>query len=801
MAQEQTPRVGVTPSDAEHMAMLEAILDDSNQMVQLSTLDDLRMVYANAPACNYTGHAGQDYHGCHCYQYMMGLSEQCPFCPLLAMDDGAEPAEVDNGEQVFAVKTKVIDYGGRPAFIEYARDITQMRRAQQAFESQMQTLLRSIPEAQGVMHFDLTADECLSVNGSATNSLKSIKAAVPVDETMGQIFAFVPDEALRTELLGVYNRQALLAAYDAGSVEVSRETPSYFDDGSIRTARVTARLLPNPTTNHIECVFYGLDITEEVEKREALDRKLHEQIAISNALSRDYLNVFLVKPKQGTIEILKLDGYVTPGISAGSTEEYRYDTVRENYVNSRVHPEDQQMMMDAISLKTVTEVMGKQEEYVSTYRALVDGKTCWYQFKYVRLGGGEKVIAGFQNVDAIINDQRERQETLAAALAASEQASIAKSTFLSSMSHDIRTPLNAILGFAGLARGHVDDRDALLRDLDKVETSGHHLLSLINDVLDVSSIESGKNAINEAPVNLLTLVEELKTVMVPSAAEKGVSLEFDVATLAHADVLADEVKIKKVLVNVLSNAVKFTPAGGRVHFALTEDEDLAAGRPRYEFVIADNGIGMDPQFVDHVFETFSREPGTGIQGTGLGMSIAKSLVDLMGGTISVVSEKGHGSTFTVTLRLEPTVEVACAGAQVAPQTAQLDSLEGRRVLLVEDNELNREIATEILKAAGVVVETAADGAAAVDAVAADEPGHFDVVLMDVQMPKMNGYEATRAIRALDDPARAGVPILAVTANAFDSDRAAALAAGMDGHIAKPISVASLLGAMNELLAK
>ena len=799
---QQLARDASTASIEEHAALLESILDDSNQMIQLSTLDDMRMVYANEPARAYTGHGGESYRGCRCYEYMMGLPQQCPFCPMLTMGDADEAeTEVDNGQQVFAVKTKRVVFNGDEAFIEYARDVTQVRRAQQNFEAQMSTLLQSIPDAQGVMHFDLTSNECLSVNGSAVNNLKSVQSAVPVDETMGQIFSFVPDESLRTELLGIFNRDALLAAYEDGQVELSRETPSYFDDGSVRPARVSVRLVANPTTNHVECVFFGQDISEEVAEREALQRELEEQSTIFNALSRDFLNVFLANPVKGTIRILKLDGYVTPGISVGSTADYPYNDVRDNYVFSRVHPDDQHMMIQALSLESVVDGLAQSDEYVGTYRVLDDGETHSYQYKYVKTDDPEHVIAGFQNVDAIVADDRERQQTLADALVAAEQASLAKSTFLSSMSHDIRTPLNAITGFAGLARDHTDDPQALERYLDKIDTASEHLLSLINDVLDMSSIESGRVHVADEPVNLKTLAGELQTIVSDTADKKNIALTFDLDGVEHPDVRADQLKIKKVLLNILGNAVKFTPVGGKVSFSVTEDpEELAAGLPRYVFVVRDTGVGMDKDFVAHVFETFSREDGVTEQGTGLGMSIAKSLVDLMGGTISVKSEKGRGSEFTVALRLEPVRGTDEEAAETADKADGEYSLENRHVLLVEDNELNREIAVEILRAAGAVVETAADGAEAVAVVTGAEPGHFDVVLMDIQMPRMNGYEAARAIRGLKDPLRAAVPILAVTANAFDTDKAAALEAGMDGHIAKPIDVSLLLSAMTEVLS-
>ncbi len=831
---QEAEQPGRFPSEVK---LLTGILDQTDQLVQMSYLDDMTMVYANATAKAFRGGGDEDHHGRHCYEYMMGLSEQCPFCPLLQGDGPNACGEVDNGKQVFAVKTATVEWNGRPAFVEYAADITPSRRAQQSFESQVRTLLRSIPEAQGIMHFDLTDDRCITVNGAATNNLKSVQSQVPVNTTLAQIFAYVPDEAKRAEAFAQFNRDTLMQAFENGTVEQSRDVQSYFDDGSIRWARITARVMQNPANGHLECVLYGLDISEEVNQRKALEQRALHHLALFNSLAKDYLNVFLIHPETDSVNILKLDGFVTSGLTAEGNGTYPYEATYARYIEERVHPEDKQRLFDAMRLEVVQAQLAKTPEYIGTYRVLDKGETHYYQFKYLAAENDEGILVGFQNVDATIAEEREQQEILKTALNAAEEASADKSIFLSNMSHDIRTPLNAILGFNELAKTHVNSPDEVLRYLNKVTIAGNHLLDLINDVLDMSHIESGRVKLDKAPFSLQSLFDELRTIIAGNAEAGGIQLTFDTSKVRHLNVVGDELKIKKVLMNILGNAVKFTKPGGKVTFRVEERALRSSRYAHYVFRISDTGIGMTEEFVAHAFEAFAREKQDAdgsVVGTGLGLSIAKNLVNIMNGSIGLKSKKGVGTEFVVTLHLETVGDDAgAAGANAAQgkgagswhaglavdaaanpagatdpdaeaaadpaRARRAQSMAGKRILLVEDNEFNREIAYEILSNAGFKVETANDGSVAVDMVANSPAGTYDLVLMDIQMPTMNGYEATRAIRELPDPKRAHLPIIAVTANAFSSDRDAALAAGMDGHIAKPIDVDMLIGKMVDLL--
>ncbi len=529
----------------------------------------------------------------------------------------------------------------------------------------------------------------------------------------------------------------------------------------------------------------------------------------------------------------------------------------------------------------------------------------------------------------------ESQVALSDALAAAEHANRAKTIFLNNMSHDIRTPMNAIIGFTALAATHIENRERVQDYLTKISVSSQHLLSLINDVLDMSRIESGKMTIEEAELHLPDLIHDLKSILQSNVAAKQLDFFIDAQDITSEDIVTDKLRLNQVLLNLLSNAIKFTPSGGTVSFRVIEKPHPAAGFTTLEFRVKDNGIGMSPEFQKTIFEAFTRERNTtvsGIQGTGLGMAITKNIVDMLGGEIVVNSEEGKGSEFIVTLPCktgQPTkveelpelkglralvadddtntclsvcamlrsigmrpdwtnygkeaviratdardqadefrvyiidwlmpdlngietvrrirkvvgasapiiiltaydwsdiedearsagVTAFCskplflsdlrnilaepfrlpAGAPPAPEQAPSPGFEGKRVLLAEDFDVNQMIATEILEGAGFAVEIANDGTEAVEKMTAAPPGYYDIILMDIQMPQMNGYEAARRIRALDDPEKASIPIVAVTANAFEEDRKQALEAGMNTHLAKPYDIPKMMETLAAIL--
>lgn len=424
-------------------------------------------------------------------------------------------------------------------------------------------------------------------------------------------------------------------------------------------------------------------------------------------------------------------------------------------------------------------------------------------------------------------EDKKVNQALEEAAHAAEAANRAKSTFLSNISHDIRTPMNAISGFTTLAIRSMDQKEKVRDYLAKIQVSGDHLMSLINDVLDMSRIESGRIHLEESEVKLPEVLSELETITSGHVQAKQLKLSVDAGEIANETVCCDKTRLNQILLNLLSNAIKFTPVGGRISVRLrqlpgTQENKTACEIAVYEFRVKDNGIGMSPEFIKKIFDSFERERTSTVSrvpGTGLGMSISKNLVEMMGGTIEVQSEQGKGTEFMIRIPMRVCCEEKqadhCSGEKrmdhdfgrpsadrveetFSPMTAGND-FSGRHVLLVEDNELNREIATAILRGYGFEVDTAENGAIAVEKVQSAAPDTYDIVLMDVLMPVMDGYEATRRIRALEDPARAKIRILAMTANAFEEDRRAAFAAGMDGFLSKPIDIDELWKTLRRLL--
>lgn len=394
--------------------------------------------------------------------------------------------------------------------------------------------------------------------------------------------------------------------------------------------------------------------------------------------------------------------------------------------------------------------------------------------------------------DAIQKKQLEKQQkALEEALSLAKSASNAKTVFLNNMSHDIRTPMNAIMGYTNLALSHIDQKERVLDYLFKINQSSEHLLSLINDVLDMSRIESGKMFINEQPENLTNIINELENIINADITKKRLNFFIEGFDIQNEDIICDKLRLHQILINILSNSIKYTPEGGHISFKIHQRTEPNLNYSSYELSIKDNGIGMSHEFLKHIYEPFSRFRSStisGIQGTGLGMAITKNLVDLMGGQIEIFSEEKVGTE--VILHFTFKIQKKENDEKDIPSDDSI-SFKGKKVLIVEDNDMNLEIASELLQEEGCIISAARNGKIAVDLIKSSEPGTFDIILMDIQMPVMDGYEATKQIRALENKKLADIPIVAMTANAFDEDRKKALQCGMNEHVPKPVNITTL----------
>lgn len=680
------------------------------------------------------------------------------------------------------------------------------------------------------------------------------------------------------------------------------------------------------------------DVDAEMRRQLKLTHEMEIQRDIIEGLAMEYYSVLLLDPDTDIVTTFRTDECARTSDGYFAKNNNCWSKIVKSYAKEYVSDRSRDEYIEKLSTDYIR---SQKESYSVTYEALTWGKTSYLQIRvaYVKERDGNNVVViGTRNVDDLIKKERAQEMALQAAYDAAEAANRAKTDFLSNMSHDIRTPMNGIIGMTAIAASHIDDKERVQDSLQKITMASKHLLSLINEVLDMSKIESGKVQLMEEEFNLSDLVDNLLTMTNSQVKEHHHELKVSVSNLTHEAVIGDSLRIQKVFTNIMGNAVKYTPDGGEIHLSISEKPSCQAKVGCYEFIFEDNGIGMRKEFVDRIFEPFARaedERVSYIQGTGLGMSISRNIVRMMGGDIKVESILGVGSRFTVTfyLKLQDTEKIqydkfvnldvlvadddklslesccsvlddlgmrtkgvstgeeavrevvlcheqekdyfACiidwkmpgmdgiettrairkevgndvpiiiisaydwsdieqearaAGANafiskpmfrsrlvktfctLMDEEVQQESvmamddlasmeLSGYRALLVEDNELNVEVATVILEMTGLSVERVSDGTEAVDRMNDCEDGYYDIVFMDIQMPKMNGYDATRAIRAMNRNYCRQVPIVAMTANAFAEDVQAAKTVGMNGHIAKPLELKALLGVLQKWLKK
>ncbi len=593
-------------------------------------------------------------------------------------------------------------------------------------------------------------------------------------------------------------------------------------DGEIRWLEDYGHFVQSKTLGGIFYVFVG-DATEkrkrQLDEKEALvkEKEQEERKIISLMEEYDKERTLINQEYLRRLEVIEglsvsyesilyadLDtNRILPYRLSGRTEqqfENRYQVMEfawfmKDYIATWVHPEDRTLMEKATSLDYIKEKLTYNKTFYINFKALKDGELQFLQLRIVNVGEKKQisqVVMGFRRVDEEVRRGMEQKQLLEEALKNANLAITAKDTFLSNMSHDMRTPLNAIFGYTILAKKYIEDKEAVLGYLGKIEASSGQLLDLIEKVLEISWSEAQNAHVVEGECNLCDIIQDTQKALDTQAAEKRIDLSVEATDLQHCDVYADEEKLRQILLHLGNNAVSYIENGGRVALSVSEVQKLPNHYAVYQFVVEDTGIGISKGYLEHIFELFEREKNTtfsGIHGTGLGLTIVKNLVDVLGGHIKVSSTVGKGSTFTVTLRFRIQNQPASFSSDTG---AALSQLLNQKILLVEDNEINLQIETEILQGLGFFIETASDGSVAVEKVEKSKPGEFGLVLMDVQMPVMDGRQAAEAIRRLGDPDLSHIPIIALSANAYESDKKRSIESGMDAHLTKPIDIPVLL---------
>lgn len=810
-----------------------------------------------------------------------------------------------------------------------AIDVTQERAYEKEIIKKNQTLETIFTAIDcGVMLHSADGSQVYSVNRAALKIL----GYDSLEEMMAGGFDLVAGNVLEEDRKMLQGRiRRLKRKGDSVSVEYRVR----HKDGEILHVMGNVKLLEK----NGELVYQRFLLDCTAQKQQEKQKERH-QMELVRALSIDYNLVCSFDLDTGMgrlVQNTEQDVFMRDLPASG---EISLEESMHHYIENYVCGEDREMLRQACSRERIGKELEEKKQYYVNYRTPRDGGIKYFQIKVVRIGTWNErrdIVLGIRSVDEEIRSEMEQKGLLEDALMQANRASRAKSVFLSNMSHDIRTPMNAIVGFTNLAITHIDNREQVEDYLGKIMTSGNHLLSLINDVLDMSHIESGKIHLEEKPCSLPEILHGLHNILQADIHAKQLELQMDTVDVVNEEIYCDKLRLNQVLLNLLSNAVKYTGPGGKVDLRITEKDGAPEGCAVYEFCVRDTGIGMSEEFVQHIFEPFERESNSTIsriQGTGLGMAITKNIVDMMHGSIEVKSKQGVGTEFTVSftfrlyhgaekpqnipelkncralvvdddfntcdsvsymlsqlgMRAEWTlsgkeavlrthqaitrgdeyhvyivdwllpdmngVEVArrirketggngpvvvltaydwsdieeeareagvaafcskplflselrnCLRSVIAPGEEKTGSTKKEavkrhtgRILLAEDVELNQEIATVILEDAGFTVDVADNGKIAVEMLSKSDPGYYQVILMDVQMPVMNGYEATREIRNLEDKGLASIPIIAMTANAFEEDRQAALRAGMNGHIAKPIDLRNLFDALDRALGE
>ena len=604
--------------------------------------------------------------------------------------------------------------------------------------------------------------------------------------------SFLPDAGERRRFLDTYLNGPAMEAYSKGQTELVQNCFIQFPrDPHGRYAQFKANLVSDPDTGEVMGILTVTDVTEQTVTRKIL-RKL-------SVLGCDLVSdVDLYRDCQTFLTVGGVDG--APG------RKVSFSGYNENAVHTYVVPGDRKRLAKMLQPEYILNRLKTADSYSFSYAVQGDdGRVLTKRLTVsaidLRLG---RICMARQDITESMEEEQQSKKKLEQALAAAEQASRAKSDFLSSMSHDIRTPMNAIIGMTTLAQAHLDDRGRLEDCLQKISLSSRHLLSLINDILDMNKIEQSQLVLNREEMRLQEVLDQMISMFAGQAQAKDLHFEVQGQGTSDQAFYGDPLRLNQILINLLGNAFKFTPAGGCVKLGVEKLPSRGGKeRVRYRFMVRDSGVGMSPEFLGHLFDPFSRGKDTAyVEGSGLGLSITKGLVDLMGGTISVKSQEHRGSTFLVELEFDTVTgyqETEHAPEQTGTETRQLP-LSGCRFLVAEDNALNAEILDELLLMKGAQVDVRENGALAVKAFRAAAPGTYDAILMDVQMPVMNGYEAAGAIRAMDRADARTIPIIAMTANAFAEDVQMALEAGMDAHVPKPIDIDKVERLLSDLTA-
>ena len=680
----------------------------------------------------------------------------------------------------------IFDEAGEPvSAYGIGQIITDQKLAEKKYEQAYKQLEEAHPLSIASFRLNLTENWCGDGRSKLDFVLKQQDAGT-ADGYFSEFAKIIADEDLRKKALEMFDRKQLLEVFSRGETMREMEYPVEYSDGSRHWRSGMIFMLQNPKTGDIEGVTYAIDID---------DRKRNDLI-LSHLTGDRYDQIGLIHIWNNTYEFLskrEVDQY-----QAGNIIDYERscDYVRTNMIA----PEDLEHFNRCVNLNVIINNLNSDGNYSTSYRRIIDEKVSYVHIQYCWMEKTDGDILVFQtDITDTVNHEQEQIRKIKDALFEADKANEAKSAFLSSMSHDLRTPLNGVLAFTSFA---LRENDSAKKQeyLEKIQLSGRLLMDLVDDTLELSRIESGKMALEAEATDTASIGMEVITALRPSAGLKRINLIAVAADFPTEIIWVDKLKLQKIFLNLLSNAIKYTPEGGTIRCRVEIIDPPADGRNR-RIIIEDNGIGMSEEFMTRMYEPFSQEKrheANSISGTGLGLSIVKRYVDMLNGTIDVESRINEGTKFTVEIPVRKLSDVEITGSR---ERISDSALKGRRILLCEDNYMNREIAEIMLKDKGITMDHVENGKAGVEIFAGSAEYYYDAVLMDISMPVMDGLEATRLIRGLDRADARTVPIIAMTADAFEESAREALKSGMTEYITKPIDPDKLMDVLWRQIGK
>jgi len=762
-------------------AVFETLVDRLNDIIYVIDKQSHELLYMNDYALKTSDY--RNYVGMKCHKYLNNIDEPCPWCSLPMIKNGkAHVAEnyVPPQGRWYEHDVFDINWYNYDAAAFYLTDITEKKNLEKIkVKGQYQRILNANPDALALYAANLTRNTI----GDGQCSSRAVWNRIDLDNCdsfFASVEKMIMDKAIQQRFAMVFKQKALLEEYYKGITEETIVYPILNHLGEKMWIKGTVSMVENPVNNDIEAVIYAVNVTH--------NKKLEK--VVQRITLDDYDFVALIDRRKKTVEQIMMS---EKSDIVRSYETVDYNTVLKQLMIGKTNPAETQNHLDKLQYANILKKLETDGSVIYPYTSFSAKKQpLRKQLKFIWLAEARDFILMTRtDITAAYQEEQRQLERLTETMKKLEIANNAKTDFVSRISHDIRTPISAIVSMTQFAKEDIDHKDQLMDDIKKIEGSNAFLMSLINDILDVSKIDSGKMELYPEPYPYEEYIANVSGMFAPMCADKGLTFKILNNRSIGATAIVDKVRLNQITMNLLSNAVKYTPKGGTVTYD-SQTQRLPGNKVKVQFTISDTGIGMSEEFQKRMFEEFTQEDSEyrkehGVSGTGLGLAIVKRIIDLMNGTIEVWSRLNEGTSVTVTLVLPSgTAPMVQGESKTLSASLNLPHRLNLSILVVEDNEINREIAARILNHLGAETEFAFNGAEGAEKFRVSKKGQYDVILMDIQMPVMDGFEAAGQIRRMDRSDAGTVPIIAMSANVFDTSIQAAKKAGMNDYLTKPV---------------